>query len=129
MAVATMTGIRFYANGAALRLFDKMMGTYDVKNDQFIGKDGSKDKLSVLGKNGIPNKYAVAFAKFNYDTANACKSYLAWDKSTISVLNNAFKITYGKSLDKHLANKLSTWYGSVNTEVDTFRKKFASVLS
>ena len=129
MAVATMTGIRFYANGAALRLFDKMMGTYDVKNDQFVGNDGSKDKLSVLGKNGIPNKYAVAFAKFNYDTANACKSYLAWSKDTIAILNNAFKITYGKSLDKHLANKLSTWYGSVNTEVDTFRKKFASVLS
>ena len=129
MAVATMKGIRFYANGMALRLFDKQMGTYSVKNDEFLGNDGSKDKLTTLAKTGIPSKYAIAFSKFNYDTANACKTYISWSNDTVSILNNAFKITYGKSLDKHLANKLSTWYGSVNDSVDAFRKKFASVLS
>ena len=129
MAVATMPGIRFYSSGTALRLFDKMLGSYDVKNDEFKGDDGSKDKLSVLAKTGIPNKYAIAFAKFNYDTAEACKKYQSWSNDTVSILNNAFKIVYGKSLDKHLANKLSSWYGSVNADVDAFRKKFASVLS
>lgn len=129
MAVATSLGYRFYANGVALRLFDKMMGTYDIKNDEFKGNDGSKDKLSVIMKSGIPFKYAMAFAKFNNDPATACKVYISWSTSTISILNKAFKITYGKDLDKHLANKLSTWYGSVNSDIDAFRKKFASVLT
>ena len=129
MAVATSLGYRFYANGAALRLFDKKMGNYDVKADTFIDVDGSKDRLSSVMKTGIPSKYAVAFAKFNNDPATACKVYISWSTGTISILNKAFKITYGKDLDKHLANKLSTWYGSVNSDIDAFRKKFASVLT
>ena len=129
MAVATSLGYRFYANGIALRLFDKKMGNYDVKADTFIDVDGSKDKLSSVMKSGIPSKYAVAFAKFNNDPATACKVYISWSTGTISILNKAFKITYGKDLDKHLANKLSTWYGSVNSDIDAFRKKFASVLT
>lgn len=129
MAVATATGIRFYSNGVALRLFDKKMGTYSVKNDEFKGDDGSKDKLSILMKSGIPSKYAVAFGKFNSDPAKACKDCLSWSNDTITILNSAFKITYNKSLDKYLAGKLSTWYSGVNDDVDKFRKKFASVLS
>ena len=129
MAVATATGIRFYANGVALRQFDKMMGTYSIKNDEFKGNDGSKDKLSFLMKSGIPFKYALAFAKFNSDPSQATKDCINWSNGTISILNNAFKIAYGKSLDKHLANKLSTWYGSVDDNIDKFRKKFTSVLT
>ena len=129
MAVATSLGYRFFANGVALRLFDKKMGNYDVKADTFIDVDGSKDRLSSVMKSGIPSKYAVAFAKFNNDPATACKVYISWSTGTISILNKAFKITYGKDLDKHLANKLSTWYGSVNSDIDAFRKKFASVLT
>ena len=128
-AVAKSLGYRFFANGVALRLFDKKMGDYDVKADTFIGVDGSKDKLSTVMKSGIPSKYAKAFAEFNYNPAEACKKYLTWDSGTISVLNKAFEITYKKSLDKHLANKLSSVFGSVNTDIDAFRKKFTSVLS
>ena len=129
LAVATSFGFRFFSNNAALRLFDKMTGIYDIKNNNFVGKDGSKDKLSVVMKSGIPSKYSTAFAEFNNNPAEACKKYLAWKDSTISILNKSFEITYKKSLDKHLANKLSSWYGSVNTDIDAFRKKFASVLS
>lgn len=129
MAVALANGMRFYSNGVALRRFDSMMGTYDVAKDEFKGNDGSKDKITTLIKTGIPNKYAQAFSQFNYNTAEACEKYIGWSSGTISILNTAFKETYKKSLDKHLANKLSTWYGSVNTEVDAFRKKFASVIS
>lgn len=129
MAIATSLGFRFFSNNVAIRLFDKMTGIYDIKNNNFVGKDGSKDKLSVVMKSGIPSKYSKAFAEFNNDPAGACKRYLAWKDSTISILNKAFEITYRKSLDKHLANKLSSWYGSVNTDIDAFRKKFASVLS
>jgi hypothetical protein len=82
-----------------------------------------------LAKSGIPFKFSNAFSQFQYDPAKACKDYKGWSAGTVSILNKAFKITYNKSLDKHLANKLSTWYGSVNDDVDAFRKKFASVLS
>jgi hypothetical protein len=129
LAVATVNGMRFYANGVALRQFDSMMGTYNVAKDEFIGDDGSKDKITTLAKSGIPFKFSNAFSQFQYDPAKACKDYKGWSAGTVSILNKAFKITYNKSLDKHLANKLSTWYGSVNDDVDAFRKKFASVLS
>lgn len=129
MAVATATGIRFYANGAALRQFDKMLGYYNISKDEFIGDDGSKDKLSTLMKDGIPYKYAKAFALFNSDAGKACKDYLGWGISTIKILNQAFLTTKKKSLDKHLANKLSSVFGMVNSDIDAFRKKFASVLS
>lgn len=129
MAVATANGIRFYANGVALRQFDKQMGRYNVSKDEFIANDKSKDKLSTLIKDGIPFKYSKAFSEFNSNPAKACKDYLNWSISTIKILNQAFLITKKKSLDKHLANKLSTFYGSVNADIDAFRKKFASVLS
>lgn len=129
MAIATANGMRFYSNGVALRRFDSMMGFYDVAKDEFKGNDGSKDKLTTLIKTAIPSKFAQAFSQFNYNPAEACKKYIGWSSGTIAILNTAFKETYKKSLDKHLANKLSTWYGSVNDEVDAFRKKFASVIS
>jgi hypothetical protein len=129
MAVATANGMRFYSNGLALRKFDSMMGTYDVAKDEFIGNDGSKDKITTLIKTGIPFKFSNAFSQFQFNPAKACKDYKGWSEGTVAILNNAFKITYNKTLDKHLANKLSTWYGSVNDDIDAFRKKFASVLS
>jgi hypothetical protein len=129
MAVATVNGMRFYSNGVALRQFDSMMGTYNVAKDEFIGNDGSKDKITTLMKTAIPFKFSNAFSQFQYNPAKACKDYKGWSAGTVSILNKAFKITYKKTLDKHLANKLSTWYGSVNDDVDAFRKKFASVIS
>jgi hypothetical protein len=129
MAVATANGIRFYANGTALRLFDKMLGFYSIKNDEFKGNDGSKDRLSILMKSGVPVKYAVAFGKFDSDPGRACKDCINWSSDSISILSKAYKTVYSKSLDKHLASKLSTWYGGVNDDIDAFRKKFVSVLS
>jgi len=129
MAIATVTGMRFYSNGLALRQFDSMMGSYDVAKDEFIGDDGSKDKITSLMKTGIPFKFSKAFSQFQFNPEKACKDYKGWSEGTIAILNKAFQITYKTSLDKHLANKLSSWYGSVNTDIDTFRKKFASVLS
>ena len=129
MAIATVTGMRFYSNGLALRQFDYMMGSYDVAKDEFIGDDGSKDKITSLMKTGIPFKFSKAFSQFQFNPEKACKDYKGWSEGTIAILNKAFQITYKTSLDKHLANKLSSWYGSVNTDIDAFRKKFASVLS
>jgi hypothetical protein len=129
MAVATVNGMRFYSNGVALRQFDSMMGTYNVAKDEFIGDDGSKDKITSLMKTAIPSKFSQAFADFKYNPAKACKDCKGWSAGTVSILNKAYKIQYKESLDKHLANKLSTWYGSVNDDIDAFRKKFASVIS
>ena len=128
-AVATSFGFRFYGGNRALRIFDKTVGDYNVKENTFSGDDGSKDILSNVMRTGIPSKFAVAFAKFNNSPGVACKDYIGWDPGTISILNKAFEITYKKSLDKHLANKLSTVFGSVDDNIDAFRKKFASVLS
>lgn len=129
MAVATATGIRFYSNNVALRQFDKMLGTYSIKNDSFIGNDGSKDKLTSLMKDGIPYKYADAFRSFFYNPSDACKKYITWDEQSVSILNAAFKAKYKKSLDKHLAGALSSVFSGVDDNIDAFRKKFVKVLS
>lgn len=129
MAVATANGIRFYSNGTALRLFDKMLGTYSVKNDRFVGVDGSKDKLTALMRDGIPYKYADGFRMFYHSPADACKKYITWDEQSVTILDSAFKAFYKKSLDKHLASKLAGVFSGVNSDIDTFRKKFVSVIS
>lgn len=129
MSIATATGISFYSDGTALREFDKKLGVYNISKDEFIGNDGSKDKLSTLMKDGIPFKYAKAFSLFFYDPAKACKDYLGWGVSTIKILNQAFLTTKKRSLDKHLANNLASVFGGVNSDIDAFRKKFVSLLS
>ena len=58
-AVAEGKGIRFYANGKALRTWDKVFGTVDISQKKFICDDNQKDKddLDYLIKNEIPSLY------------------------------------------------------------------------
>ena len=84
--------------------------------------------LKDLVKTGIPKKYKNVIGEFKNDARRACKKYINWSSDTISVLNQMWKGTYGKSLDKEFRSGI---FGGVASDdnVDAFRKKFASVLS
>lgn len=128
MAVATTFGVRFYANGAALRMFDKKLGRYNIKKNTFTSNDGDVDDLKDLVKTGIPKKYKDVVFDFKNNPKRACKKYINSTPETISILNQMWKGTYGKSLDKEFRSGLLS-SASSDDDVDTFRKKFVSVLS
>jgi len=135
MAIATCPGLRFYENGVALRLWDKVMGYYDTENDSFKGNDGSTDKLSVLASKITPDKYAKKITALYRDIYGSSfrdkKLYnelLKWKPEEIKLLASGYKsFLNSKGKSSNLFDDLSDEWTNTE-EIKKVIKKFSQSL-
>ena len=98
MAIAVSPGMRFYENGAALRVWDKMLGFYDLTKDEFKGNDGSIDKISEVVSKVTPSKYSKKTQSLSFDIYGGAprnkslyNDLLNWKPEEIKLLARAYK--------------------------------------
>jgi len=98
MAIAVSPGMRFYENGAALRVWDKMLGLYDLTKDEFKGNDGSIDKISEVVSKVTPSKYTKKVQSLSFDIYGGnprnkvlYNDLLNWKPEEIKLLAGAYK--------------------------------------
>ena len=135
MAIATSPGLRFYENGVALRLWDKVMGYYDTENDSFKGNDGSTDKLSVLASKITPDKYAKKMTALYNDIygqgfrdKKLYNELLKWKPEEIKLLASGYKsFLNSKGKSSNLFDDLSDEWTNTE-EIKKVIKKFSQSL-
>lgn len=137
--IASGKSVKFYENGAAMRIFDKELGIFDIKAGVCKWNDGSQDKIAdLINKDGLPSKYGNTLSKLIadiYGTNKRDKSLyndlLKWTPQQIKLLSMAYSVanspywTSGKkhNLDKDLGDEMTN-----TDEIRAFQKKFSSVL-
>ena len=131
LAIAKSPGMRFYTNNVALRLFDKMLGKYDVDNNTFKPNIGNTDNdLRRTVNGGTPSKFSIAASNMwgygGTSVSDACKKYMDWDSDSIKLLATLYKNDKNASLDSYLGKSEG---GKDDPNIDAFRKKFSSVIA
>jgi len=135
MAIAVSPGMRFYENGAALRVWDKMLGLYDLTKDEFKGNDGSIDKISEVVSKVTPSKYSKKAQSLSFDiyggiprNKSLYNDLLNWKPEEIKLLAGAYK-AYQASRNKSttlLDDLAGEW--SNTEEIKKVIKKFGKNL-
>lgn len=135
MAIAVSPGMRFYENGAALRVWDKMLGFYDLTKDEFKGNDGSIDKISEVVSKVTPSKYSKKVQSLSFDiyggnprNKSLYNDLLNWKPEEIKLLAGAYK-AYQASRNKSttLFDDLADEWSSTE-EIKKVLKKFGTNL-
>ena len=137
--IAMGKGVKFYENGAAMRSFDKELGTFDPKAGVCKWNDGTQDKIDDLVKTDkLPSKYSKVLSDLINDVygdqmrnKQLYKELMKWTPEQVKLLAMAYSTadsqfwTKGKkhNLDKDLGDEMTN-----TDEIRAFQKKFASSL-